>query len=817
MLLLPIESSFSEIKQAISLDNQLIIQAPPGAGKSTWLPLQLLTQNVVAGKILLLEPRRVAARSVANYMSSCLNEKVGETIGLRMRGQTQVSAATRLEVVTEGVLTRMLQSDPELSGYDLILFDEFHERSLQADMAFAFAYEVQQGLRDDLKLVLMSATLDLPLAQKILPAAKLIQTEGRQFPVEVAYRPMGRMSWQDKLIQVVREALDQQGNILVFLPGIGEINRAQRALMPILPADIVCQSLHGQLALNDQQQILSLDEQGRRKLVLSTNIAETSLTIPGIKIVIDCGTHKRVRFNPKNGFSTLFTERISQASAEQRKGRAGRIEAGIAYRLWSRDEQQRMRTQYPAEIETADISEVYLELLNWGAQSFTELNWPTLPSDSQINLAISYLKQQGLITEQLGKNKLTLLGQRIASQGLPIDIALVRQQANYSSQVLAAWLFEQMPRGQVGRDDINVINQIQSSYKYYSNIKGLLKRWRTSDKYTPNHIIPDELVQAALVAYPMRVAKKRGAGYLMASGTAVSVPAESHISQDIEFILVLGASFSDKQASGVIRQYLALTKQNVAEYIEPAANLTTHLEINNKSGQLQFYEVVRYGNLELDKRLMTSKPSTQQLQQAWLEYIQNQGFKEFKQCEKLQQLLARLRLANQINSTLFPSVVTSDELQNNAQHWFGLHLTQIKNLQQLLNLDLISCVTSGLQYEQQSWLKQALPSQWQTQDGNHYRLDYAGEHPVKTSLRLQSCYGIQQHPCVADGKIAITLELLSPAQRPIQTTNDINSFWLGSYKDVQKDMKSRYPKHFWPDEPQHAEPGLQTKRQRTNS
>ncbi|WP_269815544.1 ATP-dependent helicase HrpB [Algibacillus agarilyticus] len=807
--MLPIESCFPEITDVLQKSNQLILQAPPGAGKSTWLPLALYKAQIISQKILLLEPRRVAARNIAHYLASCLNENLGETVGIRMRGYTKVSPQTKIEVITEGVLTRMLQTDPELTGYGLILFDEFHERALQADTAFAFSYDVQQALRDDLKLVIMSATLDLDMTRRILPDAPVIESAGRQFPVACHYRPLSRQYLSNHVAQVVLEALEYEGDILVFLPGIAEINQCERVLLPLIAENACCIKLHGKLSLEAQQAALK-PIPGKQKIVLSTNIAETSLTISGVKVVIDSGMHKRVKVDHKSGFSTLFSERISSASAGQRLGRAGRVAPGTCFRLWSEDENARLRQQYPPEIETSDVTQTYFELLNWGAQTFAELNWPSLPSVFQQQQALDKLIAWQLVTAEKSSTRLTPLGRQVAALKIPLAIALLLVRQNESCALLAAWQFEQQPNPQ---QQLDLMSQLIDAHRLQP-IKSTLKKWG----YATNRLVLNETLikQALLAIFSDRLAQKRKNAYVLASGKAVVFASDVMFEKLTDYIIVVDAHFSESSASGRITSYVALTEADLAELVIPKCTTSIDIELTEVAGKAVFYKTLKFAELTISKTRLAQKPTKVQLQQAWLGVIQHKGFTHFEGKDKLLQLLLRLQLAHELQPELFNELIDLTCLQLNAEQWFALYLTDIASLQALYKINLVELVYSGLDYPQQTWLNKNLPTTWCAPDGTKCKLEYRNDREVTAFVKMQSCYGLNTHPTVGNGHLLLTLSLLSPAQRALQTTKDIVSFWQGSYVDVKKEMKGRYPKHFWPDSPESATPGTQTKRQRLN-
>ncbi len=800
---------------AIKQQSNFVLQAPPGAGKSTYLPLVLLRENLIEKKILLLEPRRVAARNIAEFLAEQLNEKLGERVGLRMRGETKISNKTRIEIVTEGVLTRLLQSDPELNDYQLVLFDEFHERSLHADLAFALCYDCQQGLRDDLIIALMSATLDLDMVKRILPDAPLICSEGKLFPVVTHYRPQAKNLYlENHLANVILQALkNDSGHILVFLQGLAQIKRLHTILNTQLADNhddaIQIYTLYGQLPIQQQKAALS-PEPNKRAIILSTNIAETSLTIKGVKVVIDSGWQKRVDHDYKTGFDVLCSERISLASATQRAGRAGRIDSGVAYRIWPEAEHERLRSNYPAEIESSDLSELLLNVLAWGAQ-IDELNWPTKPNEVKLAKTQARLQQAGLLTD---KNRLTSLGQQVADTGLGPCLGKLQLGTSLLSRLLLAYLSDTKPPRI--KNEWQFDRQLEHCLNDKNFIQKQLRKFIGKDElaqFSQFYLHTNELASIAIAIWPERLAKKKGKRYILASGKAVAFSPHSVLLNEPDYIWVHSAHFSNERADGYIQTALELDSSDIDTHC--SAYLETQIEPElSPKGELKFIQIERFFELELKRSLLNKAPTKEQKKHAWMNLISRDGFDLFEGRDKLQQLLAKLRLAQRHNADLFSEVPLEADLRADPEYWFSLWLESINGLTQLYKLNIQECVLANLPYQQQSWLKEHLPNAYTAPDGKTYRLDYTHPAGVKVAGKMQSFYGLQSHPCIANGKEALVVELLSPANRPIQTTCDLVGFWHGSYKEVQKDMKSAYPKHYWPDEPKLAEPGTQTKRNR---
>ncbi|NTS78381.1 ATP-dependent helicase HrpB [Catenovulum sp. SM1970] len=807
--MLPIESCFDQLLNAFKSNINVTLQAPPGTGKSTWLPLALLNSGHFKGKLLLLEPRRVAARNIANYLASKLGEKLGQTVGLRMRGQSLVSTQTKLEVITEGVLTRMIQSDPELLDYELIIFDEFHEASLQADTAFAFCFDAQQALRDDLKLLVMSATLDMQRINQILPDAPLIEVDGRLYPVAIHYRPIAKNDYLiSHLTKVIQYAVNQhQGDILVFLPGVAQINQLYSQLLEHLP-DCQVETLHGQLNLQQQQSVLAQSHAAQR-VILSTNIAETSLTIEGVEVVIDSGLHRRVHFDDKTGFSRLLTEKISIASATQRMGRAGRVKAGHCYRIWPESEHARLRADYPAEIETANIDALLLDTLQWGAQTIAELNFATLPTDNQIEKAYSRLKTAGLVCEQ---HKLTKLGRAVAEVGFEPYIGILVQLKDNTAARLAAYLTDSRPP--VLANEWRLERQIEHAFYQSKSLSNQAKRYGyDNSSECRSEFDRAELAKALIRIWPERIAMKVGDKYKLASGSSVVFHhSVTHLHQP-DLLIVTKASFSQNQAAGIINQALEIDWPSIGPYIDNITETQVEAELDKK-GQLVFIEKQQLFALTISEQRLTSKPNKEQRKQAWLSYIKQNGLTTFKQFKALEQLLAKISLAKSLAPEHFETLVDLPLIETKPWLFFAMWLDDIHSIEQLLSINLTEIVNTYLSYPEQLWLKDNLPNSYITADDKKVKLDYCDPAGVKVSAPMQSFYGITEHPKIALGQVVLVIEMLSPAKRPIQTTNDLPGFWQGSYSLVQKDMKSRYPKHYWPDDPANAIAGTQTKRAR---
>lgn len=792
---LPIESVFSQLTDSLSSHTSVLLQAPPGAGKSTWLPLQLMLSGQFR-KIVMLEPRRLAARNIANFLAQQLGEQVGEQIGLRIKQEAKVSHQTRLEIVTEGVLTRMIQQDPELDGIDLIIFDEFHERSLQADTALALSLESQSALRDDLKILVMSATLDSERYQQFLQCP-LISSEGRSYPVEEMYVPLrSEREWLAAIPSVIHNAIEEQsGSILVFLPGQKEINFVAQNLGE-LGDNIDVVSLFGEQNKQQQQAAIAPAPQGRRKVVLTTNVAETSLTIEGVRVVIDCGKKRAAVYNLNTGVSELQTQSISKASAVQRAGRAGRIEPGVVYRLGEKAQFDRRVAHDLPQIKTSDISALMLEAKVWGAEvsALPLLDQPSLSQQEQATQLLQML-------EVLDTNgKLTQLGSHIHSFGTEprhAHMLLKAQQLEVDIPditALACALVSLWEQGKQHNPDVVIALSAMLS-RPTSSFKQAYQHWCKRLKIAKPAELPISAVPLLIaLAYPDRIAKRRGQGFLMANGAGVKVNEQVWPVAEYLAIVSLGGEKGMQVFSAT-----PLHIEDLNAYLPYLISQQTVCEFDEK--QLKFIHEDRE---RLGQIILSSKPSrgeidTQARTQAWLTLIAKQGLSLFKSYGECEQLLTRLELACKFYPDTFRDL--SEHALIADLTWLYPYLDQVKQYDALIKLALKDALMSCLEWSQQQALEKLLPVKIQVPSGSNIKLTYQQEGPAKLSVRMQEVFGMLETPRLCEGRLPLLMELLSPAQRPLQLTQDLANFWRTSYKEVQKEMKGRYPKHFWPEDP----------------
>ncbi|MCS6230806.1 ATP-dependent helicase HrpB [Shewanella baltica] len=830
---LPIHSLLAPLRAAFSRHAQVILEAPTGAGKSTALPLAMLDWPEISGRILMLEPRRVAARSVAHYIARCRQQKVGQEVGYRVRGEAKVSANTRLEIVTEGILTRMIQQDPELTGIEMIIFDEIHERHLTTDLGLALALEVQASLRDDLKILAMSATLSGLALAELMPEAVTLHSEGRSFPVEVEYRPVPtQQHWIDHLGRCVLDLVSassanvdktaSNNAVLVFLPGKGEISRLQQFLRERLAQDafLIC-PLYGELSGADQDSAIAATTDGRRKIVLATNVAESSLTIEGIGFVIDSGYKRQASFNPKTGVTRLGLKRISQASATQRSGRAGRLSAGVCVRLWSQEEHGRMLRADKPEISQADLVAMAHDCAYWGAKSFSDLMLLTPPPSVNEALAWQLLQRLGMVD---GQNKLTPHGKAAYELGCHPRLAHMllgakslgadyEQTAQLGSLAcLLSGILEARGLLKKGADIMNYLHfacqgQAGQQAKQWQKKLGL-----TADLVkVATHAHHSDVGLLLALAYPDRIAKARGVeGYQLANGTGVVLAAEDALSQTPWMVV---ADFQETEGRNAGRIYLASQLQPSLFDSELKDLLEIH-EIcgwDEGKGRVIAERQYKVGQI-LVKTETIAKPERKQIVAALLGYIRQQGLQILNWNANLEQFQYRLKLAIEFDAGSDWPKVDDEVLLASLETWLAPYLENVNNLPQLVKLDCFGFVANCLSWQQKQRLEELLPTSWPLVTGTSAPIVYDESGRALLRVRLQETFGMAQSPMLAQGKLKVTMELLSPAQRPLALTADLASFWQGPYVEVKKEMRGRYPKHLWPDDPVNTLPTKFTKK-----
>ncbi|EJC6853487.1 ATP-dependent helicase HrpB [Vibrio parahaemolyticus] len=818
---LPIEAVMPQLLTAVKHQHQVILKAAPGAGKSTYFPLQLIQNQVVTGKVIMLEPRRLAARNIARYLAEQLGEQVGQRVGYRVRGETKVSASTQLEIVTEGVMTRMIQNDPELDGVDLLIFDEFHERSIHADTALALSLEVQEALRDDLKLVVMSATLDQEALQSLLPEACYIESEGRSFAVETRYAPL---TANDHLPTVIAKNIEslmnkESGSLLAFLPGVAAIKQVQERLSH-LPDDVEVCPLYGQLSFTEQQKAISPAEKGKRKVVLATNIAETSLTIEGIRLVVDSGLERVARFDLKNGLTRLEQRRIAQSSAIQRAGRAGRIEEGICVRLYS-ESQLKQQPQVPQpEILHSDLASLVMELAFWGTTDIHELKWLDIPSAAALRQAKQLLFSLGLITEQ---GQLTAEGKQAHDLGVePRAAAMLIKSQSHSDKMVnvalaAVALIEDPER--------NVTNIAHSLHRWLSGSHPkkslLLKRAQSlahklDTTFSLREVDEDALPLVLSLAFPDRIAQQRAnqfGRFALANGHGAECRPDDMLG-GCEYLVAIDLMRSHSNSSQI---HLAceLDVNILQTTFDSLFSTKEVVDWDEKKGRLVAEKQRKLGQLVIE-RVSLPNPGKEKMTQALLTYVRRQGLSSLNWTPAAESLLERIRCAvDWLPEQAWP-MFDEASLLDSLEEWLEPYMTSVASVKDLSKINLVEALNARLGWPLNQHLDEWLPEHYQLPTGTKKRIRYQHGHEPVLSVRMQEVFGESTSPTVAIGRKRLVLELLSPAQRPLQVTSDLAAFWNGSYKDVQKEMKGRYPKHVWSDDPANHVATTKTKRQLNN-
>ncbi len=812
---LPIDDAIPALLDALRSNRRAVLQAPPGAGKTTRVPLEMLHADLCKGKILMLEPRRLAARAAAERMAETLDQTAGETVGYRVRGDTKVSSRTRIEVVTEGVLTRMLQSDPDLPGVGAVIFDEFHERSLNADLGLALCLEVAEALRDDLVLVAMSATLDAaPVAE--LMKAPLITSEGRSYPVETRWldRPLGAQARRlDALVDLVtvaeKDTRNAGGGILVFLPGEGEIRRAETALKGRLPKNCEVRPLFGALPFAAQRAALAPVKTGR-KVVLATSIAETSLTILDIRVVVDMGQARRARFDPGSGMSRLVTERVTRAEATQRAGRAGRVAEGLCYRLWSKGEEGALRAFPPAEIEATDLTGLALELALWGAEP-AELYFLTAPPEGAMAEARSLLTLLGALDD---KGRITAHGRILASLPLHPRLGHMLTTAGPQAATLAALMAERDPLKGAPADLTFRLEALRDQRKYAQNRPwpanpGVLDRIRSEAKRLraqAQDTVSDLSVAAtAALAYPDRIGQRRKGDtprYVLSGGKGVILQSDDTLAA-APYVVAIDTDGNTREAR--VRMAAQISEHEIRDLFQDQITWTDTCEWSKRERRVVARRQEQFGAITLDDRIWKDVPDDR-IARAMLDGVCDLGIRLNGPAARL---AARVELVRSEGADL-PDF-SANGLMDTLEDWLLPMLSGVRNAEDWKRFDVFPALQARLTWQQTQELDQRAPGSFRTPLGRKVPIDYSGAAP-EIAIRLQEVFGVTKHPVIGGEPLKITL--LSPAQRPIQITRDLPGFWAGSYADVRKDMRAQYPKHPWPEDPTQADPTLRAKRRR---
>ena len=807
---LPIDEVLGDVGASLRARNNLVLVAPPGAGKTTRVPLALLDAPWRGDKkIILLEPRRLAARAAAARMAATLGEAVGETIGLRMRLESKISGKTRIEVVTEGVFARMILDDPELSGVACVLFDEFHERSLDADLGLALALDAQGALREDLRLLVMSATLDGARVAALMGDSPVIESAGRAFPVETRY--LGRdpnIRVEEEVARAARRALaEEDGSILVFLPGQGEITRVAALLAERgLPANVDLAPLYGALDRAEQDRAIAKTPPGRRKIVLATSIAETSLTIEGVRVVIDCGFSRAPVFEPNLGLTRLETIRASRANVDQRRGRAGRVEPGVCYRLWEEAATGALPQFAAPEILAADLSGLVLDLAHWGVADAGALAFLDPPPRAAWTEAASLDRDLGALDVD---GRLTPKGEAMRALPLPPRLAsMVIEAASHGEASRAALLAMLLSERGLGGTDADLSHRLErlraDRDKRAGDARRLAASWARQAEAARQAGDKTHLSDGALVAlaFPDRIAKARGGGdFTMANGRAASLPPEHALARET-FLAV--AEIAGRAAQARILAACALTLDEVELLAADRIETRDETLFDPASAALRRRRFRRLGAIRLAEQNLSVEPTLENAR-ILARGIAALGVERLPWTKAQTQLRDRVGFLRAAEGEEWPDLGDA-ALARSAEDWLAPFIIGRATLTGIAPSDLDAALASLLPYELSRRLDAEAPAFFETPAGSRIALDYAAPNGPLLSVRVQELYGLAKHPTLARGRAAVTLELLSPAHRPIQTTRDLPGFWAGSWSEVKKEMKGRYPRHLWPDDPASAAP-----------
>ncbi len=846
---LPIIEVLPSLREAFETHDELVLQAPPGAGKTTMVPLALLSEPWLGEqKILMLEPRRMATQAAARRMAHMLGEEVGDTVGYRIRLDNCVGENTRIEVITEGILTRRLQSDPSLAGVGLVIFDEFHERNLNSDLGLALCLHGRELFRGQppLKILLMSATLDGEAVAALLGDAPVITSKGRQYSVTASYGKPSKLRAsiiQPTVKTVLRALAEQAGNILVFLPGQGEIRHVARELCSTVSAacdgPVIIAPLYGGLPLNEQQEAIEAPTEGVRKIVLATNIAETSLTIEGINTVVDSGLVREPVFDPATGMTRLDTRRISRSSAEQRMGRAGRLAAGHCYRLWSEDQHGQLQAHTMPEILQADLAPLTLQLLAWGVEDPGELLWLDTPASGPYQQSVAMLQACSAITRSEGGTlSLTAQGELMAKMPLHPRLAHMllvgcKIDAAESACLLASLLSERNPLASGGIDiarSLAVLNggvACQRAHKTW-----FMRAWKQARRFlnmlreinspvAELSVEPDEVLGVLLAnAYPDRVAKLRSnagsASYQLANGRSAVLPPGDDLA-GMAWLAVAEVGGRVGELADRIYSATALNPENFKGVLAALVCEKDHVQWDDKSEKFLAEKRTEVGKLLLSSSPLEDVPEDARLN-ALTSVVRKKGLEILPWTKNLQQWRARVMLLHGVeleqreesSETRWPDL-SDAALLATLDEWLSPYLFSVSRIEDFQKLDLKAILHAFLPWPLPLELERLAPERLAVPSGSNIAVDYTQSPPV-LQVKLQEMFGCEETPCIADGHIPLVVHLLSPAQRPLQVTQDLAGFWRSSYQDVKKEMKGRYPKHPWPDDPLGAEATRHTKR-----
>jgi ATP-dependent helicase HrpB len=832
-LSLPVEAILDRLKQQLSERDEAVLEAPPGAGKTTLVPLALINEPWLKHrKILMLEPRRIATKSAAHRMANILNEIPGQTIGYRMRLDTKVSKQTKIEVITEGILTRMLQHDPSLDDVGLLIFDEFHERSLDSDLALSLCLNGRTLFRDaqnPLKILVMSATLDSQAISDLLDGAPVLKSQGRTYPVDIIYGPTMPANERitDRMVATIKQAIveNPRSSLLAFLPGQGEIRHIAAELSSWIfdrkLQDVHLRPLYGNLSIEQQQQAiapLTGQQLNHQKIVLATNVAETSLTIDGVDIVVDSGFVREAKFNPSIGMTTLHTVRISKASSVQRAGRAGRLRPGKCYRLWSAEQQVQLTAHNTAEILKADLSSLALQLLQWGVDDPRQLSWIDPPPKGPWQQAMDLLRAMGAIKRETNGWVLTEHGNAMTS--LPvhprlahlllcgIEIGFIKPAA-----LLASLLSDRDPLSHDSADISYRLDILSGKAHCPSPHKGWLRRTRqlaqqleeqASKVKQPNKISSlitvDQLSGYLLArAYPDRIARQKHSGeYQLANGRSASVMGGHHLGNN-DWLVIARVSSKQGGKGDIIRSAVKLDEGLFDSVLSNSIQIETIAEWDKQTNRFIAEQQQKIGILILQRTRLNTVPEHAK-SSVLIQQIAKQGLSLLPWTRELAQWCARVSLLRSIEQDNHWPDVTSETLIATLDKWLMPYLGTVNLLNDFKKVNLAQSLHALLTWDKQQTLNKLAPTHLKVPSGSNIRIDYTQSPPV-LAVKLQEMFGCEQSPTVIGDKVPLVIHLLSPAGKPLQITQDLASFWQSSYHEVKKEMKGRYPKHPWPDNP----------------
>lgn len=808
---LPIMEVLSDVASALGRGQRAILSAPPGAGKTTMVPLALIQEPWCTGKVILLEPRRLAARAAASRMAALIEENVGQTVGYRMRLDTRISQATRIEVVTEGVFSRMILEDPELAGVSAVIFDEFHERSLDADFGLALALDAQSALREDLRILVMSATLDTDRIAALLDGAPAIKSEGRSFPVEIRYNDRNQ---QERIEDAVTRAIDdahhaENGSILAFLPGQAEIGRVAERLQGRFDAKTVIAPLYGNLTQQEQDLAIKPAAPGMRKIVLATSIAETSITIDGVRIVIDSGLQRLPVFEPSTGMTRLETVRVSQASADQRAGRAGRTAPGMAIRLWHAGQTAALPAFTPPQILASDLSSLVLDLAHWGVTDPTTLAFLDMPPGPAFAEARSLLVLLGALDDT---GRLTPRGHLIRQLALPPRLAAMVIRADEDGRGReASQLAVLMTEQGLGGNDIDLDERLRRFRADRSDraqaSRGLASRIADSLPNKASQQPGGSVGQILLHAYPDRIALQRGGKgrYVMANGRGAELPETERLAGASMLVI---SDVTGRAARPRILGAAEISRSEVEAEMGTAIQSTEECFFDTASRQVRARQITRLGAIVFAEKPLP-RPTGEQAARALADGVRQFGLQSLPFSKEALQLRERLGFLHRSLGEPWPDV-SDDALLARLDDWFVPYQGNTSALTAISAASLSDGLRSLVPHELLHNMSRLAPTHFEAPTGQRHPIQYDGEEPTLT-IRVQELFGLKTHPSIADGKLPLLLELTSPAHRPIQTTRDLPGFWSGSWKDVRAEMRGRYPRHPWPENPIDADPTSRAK------